>query len=89
MRTRGIFGSGALQNERSSYRGKARHCVLEPESRPFLHMASCGVAEDGVVGGNVVGVVRRALARRRRHSVRGSHGGTVFGRSVSEGGCGD
>jgi len=37
---RGIFGSGALQNERSYYLGKARQSVLEPESRPFLAMAA-------------------------------------------------
>ena len=36
----GKFCSGALQNERSYYRGKARQSVLEPESRPFLDMAA-------------------------------------------------
>ncbi len=36
----GIFGSEALQNERSDFRDKARQSVPEPESRPFLDMAA-------------------------------------------------
>ena len=45
---RRIFGSGALQNERSYYRGNARQSVLEAESRPFLAMAA-EIADSGQV----------------------------------------
>ncbi len=35
-----MFGSGALQNERSYYRARAGQSVPEPESRPLLSMAA-------------------------------------------------
>ena len=45
---RGFFGSAAVQNERSYYRGRTRQSVPEPESRPFLGMAAEIDAESAV-----------------------------------------